>query len=309
MITPICNYPLAPIVLFVYKRPWHTKKTIEALKKNVLSSKSELFVYCDAPRNEFDEEKVAEVRKYIKTIEGFKNVVIIKREKNWGLANSIIDGVTTIINQYGKIIVLEDDHVTGTYFLRFMNEALETYKNEDKVFGITGFAYPLKTVNNINNTFFLKDEGCWGWATWRRAWSYFEKDTNKLIQTFTKEMINTFNFEGSMDFWSQVIQNKQGKIDSWAIYWYATVFLNNGLYLHPKNSFVQNIGLDGSGVHCTESCDFDTVVTDNYDILFERDIKESELARKHHIDYYNSLKVPLLKRVTNKVKRILRVNV
>jgi GT2 family glycosyltransferase len=114
----------APIALFVYNRPWHTRQTVEALKKNELASESELFIYSDAPKNGKAKEKVKEVREYIKTIDGFKKVTIIERENNWGLADSIIDGVTKIVNEYGKIIVLEDDLVTSPYFLKFMNEAL-----------------------------------------------------------------------------------------------------------------------------------------------------------------------------------------
>lgn len=296
---------LAPIVLFVYNRPYHTKQTVEALQKNELASESELFIYSDAPKNENAEAKVAEVREYLRTIDGFKKITIIERDTNWGLANSIIDGVTKTVNEYGKIIVLEDDLVTSPYFLRFMNEALEFYRNEDKVFGVTGYAYPLLT-KELPSTFFLKDEGCWGWATWSRAWKYFEKDTEKLIKTFTKSMIYEFNFNNSMNFWSQVIHNKQGKINSWAIYWYATVFLQNGLFLHSRESFVINIGHDGSGVHCGESFEYETNVIAKYNVQFATDIKISDVARQAHIMYFNSLKIPFIKRLFNKIKRMLK---
>ena len=141
---------LAPIVLFVYNRPWHTKQTVEALQKNELAKESELFIYCDEAKNEDAGKSVDEVREYIDKVDGFKKVTIIKREKNWGLADSIIDGVTKIVNEYGKIIVLEDDLVTSPYFLKFMNDGLEFYKDEKKVFGITGYAFPVKK-ENLNN--------------------------------------------------------------------------------------------------------------------------------------------------------------
>ena len=112
-----------PIVLFVYNRPWHTQQTIEALQKNDLASESELFIYSDAAKTEQDSLKVNEVRNYVHAIGGFKKITIIEREENWGLADSIIDGVTSIVNQYGKIIVLEDDLETSPFFLRFMNES------------------------------------------------------------------------------------------------------------------------------------------------------------------------------------------
>ena len=124
---------LAPIVLFVYNRPWHTQQTIEALQKNQLASESELFIYRDAAKAKQDQDKVQEVRDYVHLVDGFKKITIVERDKNWGLAKSIIDGVTAIVNQYGKIIVLEDDIVTSPHFLRYMNDALDFYQNEEAV--------------------------------------------------------------------------------------------------------------------------------------------------------------------------------
>ena len=132
---------LAPIVLFVYNRPWHTKQTIEALRKNELAKDSNLFIYSDEAKNDEARKSVYEVREYIDTIDGFKNITIIKREKNFGLASSIIDGVTKIINKYGKVIVLEDDLITSAYFLNFMNAGLDAFKNRDDIFSITGFSF------------------------------------------------------------------------------------------------------------------------------------------------------------------------
>lgn len=144
---------ISPIVLFVYNRPWHTKQTIESLKSNELAQESELFIYSDAAKDNDEIENVNEVRKYIETLDGFKKVTIIKREQNWGLADSIIDGVTKIVNEYGKIIVLEDDLVTSPYFLKFMNEALDFYENEEKVWHISGWNYPINNSKHNQNTF------------------------------------------------------------------------------------------------------------------------------------------------------------
>lgn len=296
---------LAPIVLFVYNRPWHTAQTVEALQKNTLADKSELFIYSDAAKNSEVALHVKKVREYIKNISGFRKVTIIERKKNWGLANSIIDGVTTIVNKYGKIIVLEDDLVTSPYFLKFMNESLIRYANELKVFGVTGYSYPTNK-DNLEEFFFLKDEGCWSWATWDRAWQYFEKDTDKLIKIFTKQMIKEFNFDNSIDFWSQVMYNKRGKINSWAIYWYATIFLNNGLFLHPKSSFTKNIGHDGSGIHCDENSAFEASLVEKYDVIFPTDIRISTVARQAHIEYFRTLKVVLWKRVLKKIKKVFK---
>ena len=157
----------APIALFVYNRPWHTKQTVEALQKNELANKSELFIYCDNAKNKGAQKSVDEVRNFVKNIKGFKKITIIKRKRNWGLACSIIDGVTKIVNEYGKIIVLEDDLVTSPYFLEFMNDGLKMYKDDLKVASIHGYIYPIKS---LPDTFFIKGADCWGWATWKRVW-------------------------------------------------------------------------------------------------------------------------------------------
>ena len=246
---------LAPIVLFTYNRPDHTRKTVEALQKNTLAQQSQLFIYSDAPKNQAAKEQVTEVREYLKTIKGFKQITIIERDKNWGLANSIIDGVTQIVNEYGKIIVLEDDLVTSPYFLQFMNEALEFYQDEEQVMHISGYMFPINN-KSLNKTFFIKPASCWSWATWDRAWKYFKKDTDFYVDKFDKKMIKDFNLNNSYRYFDQILLNKKGKLNTWAIFWYATCYLRNGLSLHPKSSFVQNIGNDGSGMHCGESNQF-----------------------------------------------------
>jgi len=295
---------LAPIVLFVYNRPDHTRQTVEALQKNELASESELFIYSDAPKNDNAIAKVNEVREYIKTVNGFKEITIIERDKNWGLANSIIDGVTKIVNEYGKIIVLEDDLVTSPYFLRFMNEALESYKDEEKVMHITGYSYPIKQ-DGLDDTFFIKPASCWSWATWDRAWKHFKKDTDYYIKTFTPSMINDFNLNGAYRYFDQIIQNKQGKINTWAIYWYASTYLQGGLSLHPKESYVQNIGFDDEGTHCKATTDFDVELIKKPKLNFATEIIESQSGRKAVENYLNSLKKSLLTRIINKIKRSL----
>lgn len=287
---------VAPIVLFVYNRPWHTKQTIEALQKNELAGESELYIYSDAPKNEEAEEQVKEVRSYIHGIDGFKKVTIIEREKNWGLAASIIDGVTKIAGEYGRIIVLEDDLVTSPYFLRFMNDALEYYEDEKKVWHISGWNYPID-AKETNRVFLWRVMNCWGWATWADRWKFFEKDTEKLIREFSKEAIKRFNLDGVENFWEQVLLNREGKIDTWAIYWYATIFKQHGLCLNPVRTFVDNIGFDGSGVHCDEKSFVDNIQTE-YSIQFTKEIEETKV-------YTDEIKKHLQKGVLTRIKRLV----
>lgn len=242
---------LAPIVLFVYNRTWHTKQTLEALAKNELSDQSRLIIYADGPKenaSEEDKKKIQEVRNIIKEKQWCKSVEIIESEKNNGLASSIILGVSEVVEKHGQIIVLEDDLITSPYFLKYMNEALALYKNEENVFAISGFMYPL--LKKIPTTSFISFGESWGWGTWKRAWNFFEPDGKKLLDLLIeKNLTNKFDFNNSYPFTQMLIDQIAGKNSSWAIRWCATIFLNEKLMLVPNMSLVRNIGNDGSGTH------------------------------------------------------------
>ncbi|GIT99338.1 glycosyltransferase [Sulfurovum sp. TSL1] len=291
------NNNFAPIVLFVYNRPWHTQQTVEALKKNELAKNSELFIYSDEAKNEDARKSVDEVREYIDTINGFKKVTVIKRGKNWGLANSIIDGVTKIINEYGKIIVLEDDLVTSPYFLKFMNEALEFYKAEKKVWHISGWNYPIES-DGEEDVFLWRAMNCWGWSTWDDRWKCYEKDVDQTINEFSHDDIKRFNLEGAEDFWSQVIANKDKKINTWAIFWYVTIFKKNGLCLNPVQTFVENIGHDGSGVHCGDKKNYIDILNVKSSFNFTDNIEESK-------KYLKLIKKTMKISLFSKLKRLM----
>ena len=279
---------LSPIVLFVYNRPWHTQQTVEALQKNELAQESELFIYADAAKNENGKESVNEVRRYIETIEGFKKVTIIKRAENWGLADSIIDGVSSIVNRYGKIIVLEDDLVTSPYFLKFMNEALEMYKNEKKVASIHGYIYP---IEGLPDTFFVKGADCWGWATWKRAWNIFEEDGAKLLLQVNNRCVqNEIDFNGSYPYVKMLRNQIKGTNNSWAIRWYISAFLKDMLTLYPGQSYIQNIGNDNSGTHCRSNDDF-RIELNNKLKLKKINIQESTKGRKKIELFLSSIKI------------------
>jgi len=244
----VVSRKLAPIVLFVYNRPEHSSRTINALRLNKLAPYSDLIVYSDGAKNQVDRAKVSEVRHQLRTISGFRSVTIREADNNRGLAKSIIEGVTTVINEFGRVIVLEDDLLVAPHFLAYMNDALDHYAEIEHVMHVSGYMYPINH-EGLTETFLLRFPSSWGWATWRRAWSAFEKNAENLIQTFSRNQIMRFNLEGAHDFWEQVKHNLQGKADTWAIFWYATIFKREGLCLFPRQTLVENIGQDGTGEH------------------------------------------------------------
>lgn len=240
---------LAPILLFAYNRPRHLQHTVEALAHNPLAQESELFVFSDGARTEDDREDVELVRSYIHTIEGFKTVHRIERDRNYGLAANIIDGVTDIVNRYGRVIVLEDDLVTAPGFLQFMNDALDTYADEPRVGHIQ--AYDFTQNHRLPKTFLIKFTGSWGWATWQRAWQHFNPDGQYLLnELHRRHLTRRFDFNGKYGFTRMLRRQVEGKNNSWAIRWNASLFLQDILSLNVGRSLVQNEGFDGSGTHC-----------------------------------------------------------
>ena len=239
----------APILLFVYNRPEHTRRCIESLTQNALAADSTLYIYADGPKDTTQQTAVDEVRSYLRTISGFKTVNLIERKKNWGLARNIIDGVTTQVNHYGKVIVLEDDLVVAPYFLQFMNDALETYKDEPKVGHIQ--ACDFTQDPSLPDTFLIKWTGSWGWATWERAWKHFNPNGKALLEELEQRKLTyTFDFNGKYGFTRMLRRQIEGKNNSWAIRWNASLFLKDILSLNVGRSLVQNEGFDGSGTNC-----------------------------------------------------------
>ncbi|HMN49259.1 MAG TPA: glycosyltransferase [Ignavibacteriaceae bacterium] len=252
---------LAPIILFVYNRPEHTKKTIDALKLNQLASDSLIFIFSDGNKNENDRKAVEEVRNYIVTISGFKDVKITLRDKNLGLADSVISGVTEVIEKFGKAIVLEDDIVTSPYFLKFMNEALDFYEKDKRIYSISGYNFPIKIPKSYQHKIYISPRpSSWGWATWKDRWGKVDwiiSDYDQFLSN--KKEIKKFNLGGD-DLTRMLKKQMSGKINSWAIRWTYAHYKGKGYCLFPLKSFAKNIGADRSGIHTRKTNKFNVDV-------------------------------------------------
>ncbi|MEM5871822.1 MAG: glycosyltransferase, partial [Candidatus Aenigmatarchaeota archaeon] len=232
---------LAPVVLFIYNRVDTLSITLESLSNNTLAQDTTLYIYADGPKENAtssDIEKITAARKFAKSKKWCKEVYFLEKEHNLGLANSIISGVTEIVNKYGKVIVLEDDLELSPYFLNYMNDALNVYEHEPKVWSI-GACNFFSTKKHTPETFFLPIISSWGWATWSDRWKYFDYNAEKLLKEIQeKKLEDKFNLNGAFDY-IQLLQDQiQGRVSSWAICWYAQVFLHNAFTLFPKFSLV-----------------------------------------------------------------------
>lgn len=292
---------LAPIVLFVYNRPWHTRQTVEALQKNDLASESDLIIYSDGPKNEQGKTNIEEVREYIRSINGFKSIKIIECKENLGLANSIIPGVTKIVNKYGRVIVMEDDVVSSKYFLGFMNNVLEFYKNDMRIFSVTGINHLTEKYQKYNYQVYLSyRSSSWGWGTWKNRWEKTDwevRDFNEFKKD--KGAQRLFN-RGGEDLTDMLIAQINGEIDSWGIRWLYCHYKNDAFCLFPVYNLIKNIGFDGTGIHCGKSKYFDTEIND--------DIVKIELVKNIEVsdDIVKEFKAYFKRGLTSKIKLFLK---
>ncbi|MDR3118533.1 MAG: glycosyltransferase [Mediterranea sp.] len=298
----------APILLFVYNRPEHTRRLVESLQQNPPAAGSRLIIYSDAAKYAEERPAVIEVRKYIRTIAGFASVAVIEQTENKGLAQSIITGVGKTLEEHDRVIVLEDDLVVAPHFLRFMNDALETYKDEPRVGHI--HACDFTQDPSLPDTFLIKWIGSWGWATWKRAWQHFNPDGKALLaQLRERKLTHAFDFNGSYGFTRMLRRQIAGKNNSWAIRWNASLFLENILSLNAGKSLVRNEGFDGSGTHCGNDDGLYTSRLWIQPLPVEKisPVEENSAARDIYCDYYrctNSFKAKVLRRIKKELRKI-----
>ncbi|MFT4031272.1 MAG: glycosyltransferase [Siphonobacter sp.] len=243
-------YNLAPILLFVYKRLDTLQYTVESLKANLLAKNSELYIYSDAYKSETDKKGVEDVRQFIKSIQGFKSVHIVESIDNKGLAKSIIYAVSEIINQYGKVIVLEDDLLLSSNFLTFMNKSLDFYENNPKVYSISGFMFDIDLKKHYSyDVFFTKRHCSWGWAMWKDRWNRIDwevKDFQEFMDNFS--MQKKFNDIGA-DLTYSLKRQQKGEINSWAIRCNYQQFKEQTYTVYPLKSKVDNLGFGDDATH------------------------------------------------------------
>lgn len=244
---------LAPVVVFAYRRADKIRSCLEALEKNVEAERTAVFLYADGAKSEKDRADVEKTREFIEQYAArhkFESFTVNCRESNMGLANSIITGVTEIMERYGKAIVVEDDLITSPDFLLYMNDALAYYENRKEVGEISAFTHPLKSLKTYEHDVYLTRKAeCWGWATWKDRWRLADWEMRSYV-AFRRGRQDR-EFEKLQRGINRMLkQQMEGKLDSWAVRWCYSLFVNDRLTVYPKISRTQNIGFDGSGVHC-----------------------------------------------------------
>ncbi len=293
----------APIALFVYRRVEHTRRTLEYLRANPEAAQSDLIVFSDGAKGEADAAKVAEVRQLIGHIPGFGSVQVVESEQNRGLAASVVSGVTRVLEEYDRVIVLEDDMETAPGFLRFMNRALEKFAGEERITSIQGYS-PLEPEPGIS-CFLRRGADCWGWGTWRRAWRLFNPDAGRLLAEIERAgEEREFDVDGVFPFCRMLRDRSRGRVDSWAICWQASNFIAGKYALHSMFPLVRNIGSGVDSTHCT-GVDWgtQTLWTGEVEIPDDPPLETASIRRGYR-NYLKRLRIPLWKRAWHKVTRI-----
>ncbi len=299
----------APVIIFAYKRPTHLARTLAALSQNPEATVTDLIIYCDGkPESASDKtvRLVALTRIVAHDEKRFRSVKVVERDANFGLAKNVTEGVTEVIEKFGRAIILEDDLVVAKNFLQYMNSALEKYKDEKNVSCISGYVYPLR--NELPKAFFIRGADCWSWATWSDRWKQFNPNVSEQKERILRENLQKeFDFNDTYPYFQMLVDREKGLNQSWAILWYASSFLKNQLCLYPPYSLAHNIGNDGSGTHNLASTShYDVDVYRDGVIEFPDEISESAGGRMWFELFFKSMRPSRLSNAIGILKSIHR---
>lgn len=303
----------APVALFVHSRPQHAARTLRALADNPMAPATRVYVFADGARDGREAPQVAATRAAVRAAEGcFRGLFVVERAHNLGLADNIVSGVDQVLREHGRAIVLEDDLLTAPGFLQFMNAGLARYADTPRVMQVSGYQLPLDT-RGLAPVALTRWAACWGWATWARAWQGFDfrgadRDAGQVLARMSPAMRAAFDLDGpGTDFVAQLEANRDGLLRSWAVFWYAHIFLHDGLCLCPRTSLVRNIGHDGSGVHSRITTRYDGPLASQPIPDLSTPLREDPLLLQRIQAFYRAHREPPLRTAARRLKhRLLR---
>jgi len=285
---------LAPIILFGYDRPAHISNMIESLTKNKESFDSELFIFIDGKNDTTDVGSHKKVIDKVSENLPFKKKYLNVRKENIGCKKNIISGISEVIESYGKAIIVEDDLVLGKHFLNYMNNALIHYENNSKIWHINGYSYPQIFKNSKKSSIGTLAQP-WGWGTWSDRWEVFIKNKyyeKNLISDLSEAERKKFNFYNLATYWENALKlDGVGSNSVWDAYWYQTIFLNRGMTLFPQVSHVQNMGFDGTGLHCGDENIFKTKINLRETVKFPTKNEESKVYKMNAYFFYQKINI------------------
>jgi len=244
------------------------------LALNQGAGQQQVIIILDGAKKEQDKPLQEAIKEIVSQAAGFASVELMQNPINLGLSGSIITHVTQKVNEFGAVIVLEDDMETSPLFLRYMHDALEKYEHSQEVISIHAYVYP---IAGLPSSFFLKGADCWGWATWKNKWALFNPNGESLLRELKqRHLLKRFDYNHSYGYTKMLKQQIAGKNQSWAVRWYASALLADKLTLYPGKSLVRNIGNDASGTHSKKTDVFDPILAANLPELCTEIVENKE---------------------------------
>lgn len=289
----------SPVAIFAFNRSDNLRQVLAALAANTIASMSDVTIFCDGPRNELESLKTAAVRDIARAATGFASVTIVERDENWGLRRSLVAGITSLVEKYGRVIVVEDDIVTSKFFLQYMNDALDCYANDLQVASISGFCVE-HSVRNPPETFFIRGGECWGWATWKDRWKLYNPDGKELLTQLRQlKLTKKFDLDGNCPSTQILEEAVEGKVDSWFMLWTASLFLRDMYTLYPSRTLVKNIGFD-AGTHSSGANYTQQMLSEEPVLVVRKLVKEDRtMVRAVGLWYKKNMKNTKLKQLKN----------
>ena len=307
---------MAPVLIVTYDRLEHLRKTITSLRNNIYAEQTDLFIASDFQRSGSEANKVAAVRSYLKSIDGFKSVMVFERDKNFGAVENCLSALRVIFDRYDRFIILEDDIVTAPGFLKFINQAFEKYGANERVFSITGYCPPIEVPSSYHyDAFFLGRMSAWGCGFTKERYESVLEISRKEFDEFAanKKLSRAFVKGGGKDLLVMLKDVAYGSLDARDVRGMYTQFMKDQYTVYPTQSLVLNIGFDGTGIHCGKTDRFDVALSDKTtfrfpdDVVVDQRIVESNLEFRAVPSYARRLMGKLL-RIYERFLKMLQAN-
>jgi hypothetical protein len=247
--------PHAPVALFVYRRSRKLKAVLDSLERCKEFATTPVFIFSDGPADLAAEADVQAVRALLAARKR-DNVRVIEHPLNKGCDRSIIDGVTQLCAEYGRLIVLEDDLILSPAILAWFNTALNAYAEDERIMQVSGHMFDVPALANRTTGLVLPITTSWGWATWQRSWRQFDPAANGWRRLLSDVGLRKAFDLGNRYPWFKLLKSEMesatpGKTPVWDVRWYWTVFKLGGVSVYPPRSMVANIGADSLATHGT----------------------------------------------------------
>ena len=280
---------LAPVLVFGYNRPNLLLQCLNALEKSETAIDSTVYIFIDGPKNASDKIKIEKIRSLETNKYGFHKIFFYFSEFNKGLANSIIDGIDLVLETYDSVIIVEDDLIVSEKFLLFCNESLRDFQNEEIIGSVVGYSPEFNEL--LTEPYFINRADCWGWATWKNRWELFERDAGTLLSKIQNLGLEfEFDFYGTFPYTEMLKLEAEGKIDSWAIRWQASMLINKKLSFYPPKSLILNLGFEGVGTHGTKTNVHNTILSQEKVIMpIGLKLAESKLGTELWMEHYKKI--------------------